>query len=56
MLGAIGARVTDRELPVGLADDAFTDEGRLADEDQELVLADLLAELVGELEPARAIA
>ena len=52
VLGAIGARVIDRELPVGLADDAFTAEGRLADDEQELVLADLLAELVGELEPA----
>ena len=31
VLGAIGARVVDRELPVGLADDAFTDDGRLAD-------------------------
>ena len=56
VLGAIGRTRIDRELPVGLADDAFTDDGRLADEDQELVLADLLAELVGELEPARAIA
>ncbi len=53
VLGAIGARVDDRELPVGLADDASTDEGRLADTDQELILADLLAELAGELEPAR---
>ena len=52
VLGAIGARVVDRELPVGLADDAFTEEGRLADTDQELILADLLAELAGELEPA----
>jgi chromate reductase, NAD(P)H dehydrogenase (quinone) len=51
VLGAIGARVIDRELPVGLADDAFTGEGRLADQDQELVLADLLAELLGELQP-----
>ena len=33
VLGAIGARVVDRELPVGLADDAFTADGRLADED-----------------------
>ena len=53
VLGAIGARVIDRELPVGLADDAFTADGRLADENQELVFADLLAELIGELEPAR---
>ena len=50
VLGAIGARVIDRELPVGLADDAFVDDGRLADPDQELALADLLAELVGEVD------
>lgn len=52
VLGAIGARVVDRELPVGLADDAFADDGALADEDQKLVLADLIAELLDELEPA----
>ena len=52
VLGAIGARVIDRELPVGLADDAFTEAGRLADQDLELVLADLLAELLGEVTPA----
>jgi chromate reductase len=49
VLGAIGARVIDRELPVGLAADAFTAEGRLADSDLELVLADLLAELLAEV-------
>jgi chromate reductase len=54
VLGAIGARVVDRELPVGLADEAFTDEGRLADPDLELVLADLLAELAGEASPVPA--
>ena len=47
VLGAMGAKVVDRELPVGQAADAFTEEGRLADEDLELILADLLAELVG---------
>jgi chromate reductase len=52
VLAAIGARVTDRELPVGLADDAFTAGGRLGDPDVELVLADLLAELVDEVRPA----
>ena len=51
VLSAIGARVVDRELPVGLADDAFTEDGRLADSDLELVLADLLAELAGEASP-----
>ena len=50
VLGAIGARVIDRELPVGLAGDAFTAEGRLADEDAELILSDLLAELLGEVQ------
>ena len=50
VLGAIGARVVDRELPVGQAADAFSPEGRLADEDLELVLADLLADLLGSRE------
>jgi chromate reductase len=54
VLSAIGARVVDRELPVGLADDAFTEDGRLADSDLELVLADLLAELAGEASPVPA--
>jgi chromate reductase len=52
VLSAIGARVIDRELPVGLADDAFTETGRLADEELELVLADLLTELRDEVRPA----
>jgi chromate reductase len=46
VLGSIGARVVDRELPVGLADEAFTDDCRLADPDLELALADTLAELL----------
>ena len=54
VLSAIGARVVDRELPVGLADDAFTEDGRLVDSDLELVLADLLAELAGEASPVPA--
>ena len=49
VLSAIGARVVDRELPVGLAADAFAEEGRLADHDLELSLGDLLAELLGEV-------
>jgi len=49
VLGAIGARVVDRELPVGLAPEAFTDAGRLTDPDVELALAELLAELQGEV-------
>jgi chromate reductase len=49
VLAAIGARVIDRELPVGMADDAFAADGSLADEDLSLALAGILAELVGEL-------
>jgi chromate reductase len=45
VLAAIGARVLDRELPVALAEDAFTPEGELADEDLALSLAGILAEL-----------
>ena len=45
VLAAIGARVIDRELPVGMADDAFTPDGALADEDLSLALAGILAEL-----------
>ena len=56
VLAAMGARVADRELPVGLAAEAFTPEGRLADPDLELVLADLLAELQGEVAPVQAAA
>ena len=44
----------DRELPVGQAADAFTEDGRLADGELELVLADLLAELLGEVRVALA--
>jgi chromate reductase len=49
VLAAIGARVVDRELPVGLADDAFELDGSLADPDLSLALAGILAELAGEL-------
>jgi chromate reductase len=52
VLSAIGARVIDRELPIGLADDAFHHEGGLTDEDQALALAGILAELAGEVPAA----
>jgi chromate reductase, NAD(P)H dehydrogenase (quinone) len=51
VLAAIGARVIDRELPVGLADDAFGADGALLDEDQSLALAGILAELHAEARP-----
>jgi chromate reductase len=61
VLSAIGARVIDRELPIGLADGAFHEHGGLADEDQALALAGILAELAGDVAsreamPARAAA
>jgi chromate reductase, NAD(P)H dehydrogenase (quinone) len=52
VLAALGARVIDRELPVGQADDAF-DGDRLADPELALAYRDILAELVGNRAEAR---
>ncbi len=46
VLGAIGARVLDRELPVPSADEQFDGAGRLADGDLEHELVALVAALV----------
>ena len=46
VLAAAGARVVDRELPVGAADEAFDDDGELEDSDLSLELGGILAELV----------
>jgi chromate reductase, NAD(P)H dehydrogenase (quinone) len=46
VLGAIGARVIERDLPVPHAHQAFTDEGRLADPELRERYADILGELV----------
>jgi chromate reductase, NAD(P)H dehydrogenase (quinone) len=45
VLGVIGADVIDGELPIGQADSAFDDEGRLLDPDQRKVLSDLVTVL-----------
>jgi chromate reductase, NAD(P)H dehydrogenase (quinone) len=45
-LAAAGARVIESELPVGDAENAFNDDGTLAENDQTLVLGELLGELV----------
>jgi chromate reductase, NAD(P)H dehydrogenase (quinone) len=50
VLGALGARVLDRELPVGLADDAFTADGRLAEPDVERALAELVADVTASVD------
>jgi len=46
VLAHVGARVLDTELPVGVADEAFAPDGRLADPQQRAALADLLADLL----------
>jgi chromate reductase len=46
VLGAIGARVLDRELPVGGAHEQFAESGQLADADLERELVVSLTELV----------
>jgi len=53
VLGIIGADVIDHELPVGQADTAFADDGRLVEPEQRRTLADLvhvLAARAGALE------
>ena len=45
VLGVIGADVIDRELPVALADSAFTDDGQLLDPEQRAALTELVGVL-----------
>jgi chromate reductase len=57
VLGIIGADVIDLELPVGQAEAAFADDGRLVEAEQSDVLAELvhvLAARAGAMEEARA--
>jgi chromate reductase, NAD(P)H dehydrogenase (quinone) len=53
-LGASGARVVDRELPVVTADEAFEENGALKDRDLSLELEGVLAELLYAAERRRA--
>ena len=53
-LAAAGARVIDRELPVGEAESAFAPDGTLAEHDQTLALGEIVAELVAEASPVLA--
>ena len=46
VLAATGARVTDRDLPVGHANERFDSGGRLDDPELEQVLAEILGSLV----------
>jgi chromate reductase len=54
VLGSMGARVSDRDLPVAKANDAFTDDGRLADLELHERLEETLAELVAQAEQSAA--
>ena len=49
ILGAMGAHVLDAELPVGLADAAFGDDGRLTDPDLAARLEEIVASLAAEM-------
>jgi chromate reductase len=49
VLKASGARVLESELPVGMADQAFAEEGSLADPELAARLGDLLADLAREI-------
>ena len=50
VLGAIGARVIDRDLPVATAQMAFHDDGRLQDDQHHSTLEEIVNELVAEVE------
>ena len=54
VLGAIGARVLDRELPVATADEIVRDPAKLESSGTHSLLVGILAELLAEAEPAEA--
>jgi chromate reductase len=49
VLGIIGAEVSDAEFPLGQADSAFTEDGRLLDQDSSAALAEVVAGLLAPL-------
>jgi chromate reductase len=55
VLGAIGARVLDSELPVAAAHEQFGPDGRLLDQEVEQRLAIVLSELAAAVEERRAV-
>jgi chromate reductase len=56
VLGIIGARVIDRELPVARADSAFDETGRLVDPHLEHELAEIVSELAYEADLSLSVA
>jgi chromate reductase len=55
VLSTIGARVLERELPVGQAHDAWAPDGTLRDPDVRAALAEIVGELVAQAVPAEVI-
>ena len=55
VLGAIGARVVDRELPIPTAHEQFDERDHLVEPELRNSLADILVELRGEVERQRAL-
>jgi len=53
VLGAIGARVLDRDLAVGAADAAFHEDGTLHDDQHHSTLEGIVGELMMEVERDR---
>jgi chromate reductase len=51
-LAAAGARIVDKDLPVGHAQDAFADDGRLTDQELQERYTEMLDELVALAEQA----
>ena len=49
VVGILGARVVDRELPLTLGDDAWLESGELAEDDQREALAEHVGALLGAL-------
>jgi chromate reductase len=54
-LGLAGARVLDQEVAVPTAHEAFRDDGRLVRGGTRRRLREILAELVAEADPSRAL-
>jgi chromate reductase, NAD(P)H dehydrogenase (quinone) len=55
VLGAIGARVIDRDLPISLAEEAFDAQFKLVDDEHHERLAEILDELLSEAGRGQAI-
>ena len=56
VLGALGARVIDREVPVPIADEIVRDPDKLESSGTHSLIVGLLAELLGEAQPAAQVA